>query len=70
LAAGIIKPVSLEMDEESEDELEGMAMEGQHQMHPAAAGGGGSGGGGLLGPAEELRAQRFALLRDLWATAG
>jgi hypothetical protein len=60
------------MDEESEDELEGMAMEGRRHMHPAAAAGGSSsgGGGGPLGPVEELRAQRFALLRDLWATAG
>ena len=77
LLAGIIEPVSVEMDEESEEELEGlaMAMGGQHHSDPppAAAAGGGSGSGAPLaplGPLDDLQAQRFALLRDLWATAG
>ena len=58
------------MDEDSEEELEGMALmatEGQHRIDPAAANRAPLVG---LGPTEELQAQRFALLRDLWATAG
>lgn len=60
--AGAIEPMSLEMDEESEDELEGLAGAPLHA--PRGGGVGDAAGGG-----DELRAQRFALLRDLWAAA-
>lgn len=64
----MIEPLSLEMDEESEDELESLAGV---PLHPRAGGAaGGSGSGALaLGAADELRAQRFVLLRELWAAA-
>lgn len=52
------------MDEESEDELEGLAGQPLHARSSAAAGGDPAAAGG-----EELRAQRFVLLRDLWAAA-
>ena len=62
----MIEPLSLEMDEESEDELESLAGVPLHP-HRAASG---SGSGALaLGAADELRAQRFVLLRELWAAA-
>ncbi|KAL4430809.1 hypothetical protein ABPG75_006065 [Micractinium tetrahymenae] len=70
LADGLIEPLTLEMGEESEDELESLAAaaHGGAEASPA-------GSAVLLGPpplaaGEELRASRFALLRDLWATAG
>ena len=56
-----MEPVSLEMGEESEDELEGLAG-------LAPRGGGGGSGSPVPGAPDELRAQRFLLLRDLWAT--
>lgn len=68
--AGVIEPLSLELDEESEDELESLAG---MPLHPRAAGSGSGGptsGGGLgSGALEDLRAQRFVLLRELWAAA-
>lgn len=60
----MVEPLSLEMGEESEDELEVLAG------WPARAGGG-AGAEALASPTggpEELRAQRFLLLRDLWAS--
>lgn len=61
--------MSLEMDEESDEELESVAG--------LLGGGGGdtvspAGSGPQAAPpsgADELRAQRFVVLRDLWASA-
>lgn len=56
------------MGEESEDELESLAAhDGAEALRDGSA--------ALLGAppptaGDELRAARFALLRDLWATAG
>ena len=64
--AGVCQPLSLEMDEESDDELEALAglyrTDSSADLAAAAAGG----GGGVPG---QLHAHRFALLRDLWARA-
>ena len=51
------------MDEESEDELESLAGV---PLNPRGSGGGGA---QALGAADELRAQRFVLLRELWVAA-
>ncbi|KAI3433675.1 hypothetical protein D9Q98_003484 [Chlorella vulgaris] len=63
LAEGVIEPMGLEMDEESDEELEALASihtrSGFSHLSPASSGAAG----------EHLRAQRFALLRGLWATA-
>lgn len=65
--AGVVEPESLEVDEASEDELEGLAG-----LPPrASAAGSASASPDALPPPppDELRAQRFLLLRDLWAAA-
>lgn len=66
--AGVIEPLSLELDEESEDELESLAG---MPLHSRAFGGGlGAGAAGLgSGQLDDLRAHRFVLLRELWAAA-
>jgi len=61
--AGVIEPLSLELDEESEDELESLAGAPLHPRAAVASGGLGS------GPLDDQRAQRFVLLRELWAAA-
>lgn len=64
-AAGLIEPLSLEMGEESEDELESLAAAPHGGADASPAGGAAPPGAG-----DELRTSRYALLRDLWATAG
>lgn len=59
ITAGVIEPLSLEMDADSEDELEAMVDAAPPSGSAPALAGEEAGGG--------LRAQRFALLRDLWA---
>ena len=63
--SGVIEPLSLELGEESEDELESLAagtgegFEGGPELSP----------GGSAAPGDEARASRFALLRALWGNA-
>ena len=67
--AGVIEPLSLEPDEESEDELESLAGMPLHSRN-FGSGGPGAGAAGLgSGQLDDLRAQRFVLLRELWAAA-
>jgi hypothetical protein len=68
--AGVVEPMSLELDEESDEELEQLAAvagAGPHDV-PLSPGGA-SGPLAAPGGTDELRAQRFVLLRDLWASA-
>lgn len=53
------------MGEESEDELESLAAAPHGGADASPAGGAAPPGAG-----DELRTSRYALLRDLWATAG
>ncbi len=55
--AGLIGTISLKMDEDSDDELQALA-----EMYSCEEGTGGTGAG-------DARAHRFALLKELWASA-
>lgn len=69
-AAGLIEPLSLEMGEESEDELESLAAAAHENTEASPADSMVLAGAPPLTAGDELRASRFALLRDLWSIAG